>query len=192
MAVDINKVWTIGYGISTKEEFIRRLSIAFPQVKPDVLASFHLVDIRKHGSGSRNVGNWANWGEEMQKTCHKAMGRYIAIPELANPHGNTKRGMDIYENELLNGHRRPFLNELVKDVVEHPERKYCLMCSERKPFKGRCHADPRSHLTTIGHWDGASNCHRARVATNLTARAWYDYHKKYQVIHIYGGEPRNT
>lgn len=181
--MDINKVWTIGYGVSTQEEFVRRLKAAFPD------GDAVIIDIRKKGSGSHNGGNWANWGHPcMGKTVELSGNSYESLPELANPHGNSKRGMAIYENELLNGGKRPFLNELVKRIIKDPETKYCLMCSERKPFKGLCHADPRSHITTIGHWDGATNCHRAIVATNITARAWYDYHQKYQVVHIYGGK----
>ena len=178
------QIWTFGYGISSETEFLNRLSAAFPD--PTDLPV--IVDIRKENSGSRNPGNWANWGERMRETCCKVAIDYRAIPELANPHGNTMRGLAIYENELLNGHRRTSLDELVKMIITHPHEKFCLMCSERKPFKGRCHADPQNPHTTIGHWDGATNCHRARVATNITARAWYGHKKKYEVIHIYGGK----
>ena len=177
--MDVNKVFTIGYGITTQEEFIQRLAAAFPEGRGVI------IDIRKKGSGSRNSGNWANWGNRMKETCIQSGNRYGVYPSLSNPHGNTKKGMALYEKELDSGFRRPSLDELVKMIVTNTYEKYCLMCSERKPFKGRCHADPEN--TTIGHWDGAANCHRAIVATNITARAWYDFHKKYQVIHIYGG-----
>lgn len=178
------RIWTIGYGITPQEEFVRRLSEAFPE--GDAI----IVDIRKRGSGSRNPGNWANQGDEMKETCIKSGNRYGMFSSLHNPHGNTKRGMALYENELDNGHRRPFLNELVKMIVTNPHEKYCLMCSERKPYKGEPHPLYTNGCeTSIGAWGGrAENCHRAIVATNVTARAWYDHKKKYQVVHIYGGE----
>jgi hypothetical protein len=98
--------------------------------------------------------------------------------------------MTIYEKELDNGSRRQHLDDLVRlIVVREPERKYCLMCSERKPYKGEPHPlHANGCETSIGAWGGkAENCHRAIVAANITARVWHDYGKKFHVVHLYGG-----
>lgn len=178
-----SRVWTIGYGITTKEGFVNRLKAAFPD--RDAV----IIDIRKEGSGSRNVGSWANWGSEyMGETVKLSGNRYLNIPALASKHGKTKAGLLLYRDELIDGWKRPHLDVLVEMMKDDPKTKYCFMCCERKPFAGAF--SPRTKCSNgeyIGweSWSGKENCHRVVAAGQVVARMNYDYNLAWFTRHLY-------
>jgi hypothetical protein len=180
MKTIVRKIFDIGYGQTTKASFIERLKAAFPEV------SAVIVDIRKEGSGSRN-GRWANWGENMEATCEEAGHSYITFPGLSNPYGGTQKGLWEYEQSINYGKRREHMDVLTYTIVENPQMPYCLLCSERKPYKGEPHTIIAPGRTTIGSWSTSckDNCHRVIVARNFTGRAWFDHEEVWEVIHLY-------
>ncbi len=178
-------IWSIGYGISTQEEFVDRLTAAFPD------GDAVIIDIRKQGSGSRNAGDWANWGHPcMGKTVEQSGNVYISKPAFHNPHGNTKKGLALYKEELIVGCRRCHLDELVREIRTEHETKYCLLCCERKPFAGKyTPAWPNRLPGNIGlaKWTGKENCHRVILAYQIYARMHFDYHLEWFTKHLYTG-----
>ena len=182
---ETREVSTIGYGMCRKEELIARLKEAFPD-------GGTVLDIRNAGSQSYNRGSWAYWGADMKATCAEAGMEYETLPNLGHKGRNTKGDMAKYEDELVNGWRRPTLGALVRLVRDNPKVKYCLLCAERKPYMGKLLRPSfykESSITKIGSWSGKTNCHRTIVATNVTARLWFDHHIKAEVIHIYSERP---
>jgi hypothetical protein len=175
---DIRKIYTIGYGITTREAFVQRLKDAFPD------GDAMIIDIRKKDSGSINPGTWANWGAPMIGTCWASGNQGTFCPELCNPYGPTKKGMARYTRELDRGWRRKYVDRIVEDMLENPETKFCLLCCERKPFTGTQHPIEKGKTESVS-WSGKSNCHRTIVAAHITARMWYDHQLKYQAIHLY-------
>jgi hypothetical protein len=174
-------IWTIGYGRCREDEFMERLSTAFPD------GDAVIVDVRKAHSESRN-GRWAYWGDScMGETClqsgRQPGNRYVTFEQLRNRFGRTKRGLSRYEDALDSGNLRPWLDRLVKEIYDHAEAKYCLLCVERKPFtdmKG-VYADFVHHCGLYGR----ANCHRVKIAQNVTARLHFDYKVKCKAIHLY-------
>ncbi len=180
MSSVVRKIFDIGYGLTKKEPFIARLKAAFPQVRAMI------VDVRKKGSGSRN-GRWANWGENMEATCGEAGHSYTTFPELSNPYGDTQKGLRQYEQSIDSGSLREHMDVLTYMIIENPQTPYCLLCSERKPYKGEPWVIQQKgpQWTTIGSWSGPDNCHRVIVARNFTAKAWFFHEQKWEVIHLY-------
>ena len=174
------KIYTIGYGISSEQEFVDRLRKAFPD--GDGL----IIDIRKEGSGSWN-GNWAQWGYQFIGDPVRLSGNdYLVMPELANHYGSTKRGLNIYETELERGSLRRHLDELVRMIKDNPETKYCLMCCERKPYTGKLISPHMGGQETyVGSWTGHANCHRTIIAANVTAQMHFRHQLKYKAVHLY-------
>lgn len=165
------KICTIGYGISSQEEFVNRLKTAFPD------GNAIIVDIRKEGSGSYNAGNWANQGVKMGETCISSGNDYIPMPGLANEYGNTQAGLAKYGQELDRGDKREKLDEIVALVIGQTRFTFCLLCCERKPYKGT--------QNPLGWWSGKSNCHRTILAAEVTARIHYAHQRKCGVTHLY-------
>lgn len=184
-------IWTIGYGISTEEEFIHRLKTAFPD--GDAI----IVDIRKKGSGSRNAGNWADWNDKdvnhpefggMAQTCINSGNDFMTIPELYNPHGNTiagllKYGRGLYIDYSSSNTPNRHLDDLVLLLKERPETKFCLMCCERKPFAGKF--TPKKGHIGWSTWTGKENCHRITLARNIGYRMRCDYNLEWFTRHLY-------
>lgn len=176
------KIYDIGYGISTKEEFVNRLKSAFPD------GDAMIVDIRKAGSGSRN-GGWANWGEEMSNTCSLSGNQYSSIPQLSNPYGNGKKGLWDFTTELSDGWRRKHIDRFANMVRSRPQIKYCLLCSERKPYKGT-YKPTYEDITTEANWTGDANCHRVAVANFAVSRLFLDHEEWWESIHLYSANPK--
>jgi len=157
-------IFTIGYGLATKEEFQGRFS-EIPK------ADLTVVDVRKFDSKSRN-GRWAYQGWEAMGITLKEIGiSYTECSELANVYGSTARGLDEYRSQIMPGGDlgREFmylLHELATDTAQ-----YCLLCAERKPYRpGRIAIRP--------------NCHRVVLAKRLCTElnsfagrdAWAEVH----------------
>lgn len=178
-----SRIYDIGYGITTQMEFIERLKMAFPDGDAVV------VDIRKQGSGSRNAGDWANWGSEyMGETVKFSGNTYLTVPSLANKHGNTKAGLLMYRDELIGGWKRSHLDVFVGIIKDKPMTKFCLMCCERKPFKGAF--TPRRKLENGGFigwesWKGGPNCHRVTLGFEITQRMRIDHNLEWFIKHLY-------
>jgi len=176
-----SRIYTIGYGLTTEEAFIQRLKDAFPD------GDAMIIDIRKKGSGSRNKGTWANWGAPMISTIWGSGNQAEFFPELANPHGNTKAGLEKYGNELHTGFRRKYVDILVSDMVEHPETQYCLLCCERKPYTGKF-TPSSAYKAKYGGWEswtGRPNCHRILVAREIISRMRIDYKLEWFMKNLY-------
>lgn len=176
-----SRTCTIGYGLTTQDEFVDRLKEAFPD------GDAVIIDVRKEGSGSRNAGNWANQGDAMKDTCIKSGNRYGMFSSLANPHGNTLKGLMLYRDELIRGPRRPNLDVLVGMIRNDPERKYCLLCCERKPFAGTFTPKRIVDGIPIGweSWTGKANCHRVIIAGQICMRMRIDHGLEWFTKHLY-------
>lgn len=176
-----SRTYTIGYGLTTQDEFADRLKEAFPD------GDAVIIDVRKEGSGSRNAGNWADWGYcGIGDTVILAGYTYISMPALANPHGNTPKGLMLYRDELIDGSRRPHLDKLVA-MMKASDNPYCLLCCERKPFAGTFTPKRIVDGVPIGweSWTGKPNCHRVTIAKQIHMRMRIDHGLEWFTKHLY-------
>lgn len=142
-AEDMNTLFTMGYGRTTKEAFQERLRCLSEEIDKGLM----IVDIRKEWSKSRN-GRWCYYGELSRTVYDVNRCRCNSQPSLANYYGYTKPGFAKYRESLQ---ASIVMNDLL-DNIYNTNNCYVLVCAEREPF--------RANGTT-------PNCHRVILAEEL-------------------------
>ena len=147
MPITTKKFYTMGYGITTKEDFLFRLKC----ISKTLGMSLSLVDIRQFESKSRNGewcyqgGNRADTGLSKTVAQSKLPVEYHTASGLANGYPGTKAGLEQYRQYLKGSRRLPStlaarnfikLRVLIRfTYLGNIQKAIILLCSERKPFK---------------------------------------------------------
>lgn len=167
----MHRILTIGTGRTTERDFHNRILA----ILNDGYEPLTIVDIRRRDSRSRNR-KWCYQGSDMLgKSLQSGILEerslvYEIRHELSNPFG---RDLMSYREAILD------LSGMWEDVVfladdilkgrEH--RTYCLLCSERRPFKPGKEAVEQK-----------PNCHRIILADTLLEML-KRYNKEWEVFH---------